>query len=551
MKIRTRLRLLIAGLLASLPLTSCGNGSSQSTPPPVSYSIGGTVTNLFGSVGGLQLQDNGGDTLSVNGNGTFTFATKLASGTAYSVTISAQPSAPAQTCGVTNGSGTATANVTNIVVDCAHNEWTWVGGANIAAQLGQYGTLGTSNPANMPGARGDSVTWTDSAGDFWLFGGWGWDSRGAWGAGALNDLWKYSGGEWTWMGGSNLSSQRGVWGTKGTPAPNNVPGSRTLAKGWIDANGDFWLFGGGGYDSTQSYTFVYMNDLWRYSGGQWTWMSGSNVGWQTGTYGTLGAPAPDNVPGSRGMTATWTDAAGNFWLFGGFGYDSAGTFADLNDLWKYSAGQWTWMSGSDVANQPGTYGTQGTPAPNNVPGARWGAITWNDSSGNFWLFGGLGYDSAGTYADLNDLWKYSGGQWIWMSGSDVASQQGTYGTLGTAAPGNVPGAREFALAWTDAAGNFWLFGGLGYDSAGTYGYLNDLWKYSGGQWTWISGSNLFGNLGAWGTPGTAAPGNVPSPRVSSVGWIDPTGNLWLFGGAGNDSTGLCCYYLNDLWKYEP
>jgi len=31
--------------------------------------------------------------------------------------------------------------------------------------------------------------------------------------------------------------------------------------------------------------------------------------------------------------------------------------------------------------------------------------------------------------------------------------------------------------WTDASGNFWLFGGNGFDSAGTQGYLNDLWKY--------------------------------------------------------------------------
>ena len=66
----------------------------------------------------------------------------------------------------------------------------------------------------------------------------------------------------------------------------------------------------------------------------------------------------------------WTDAAGNVWLFGGLGYDSAGTLGYLNDLWKYSAGQWTWMGGSNVGNQEGTYGTQGTAAAGNVPGAR-------------------------------------------------------------------------------------------------------------------------------------------------------------------------------------
>jgi len=38
-------------------------------------------------------------------------------------------------------------------------------------------------------------------------------------------------------------------------------------------------------------------------------------------------------------------------------------------------------------------------------------------------------------------------------------QLGTYGTLGLAAPGNVPGAREWAAGWIDQAGNLWPFGG--------------------------------------------------------------------------------------------
>jgi hypothetical protein len=68
----------------------------------------------------------------------------------------------------------------------------------------------------------------------------------------------------------------------------------------------------------------------------------------------------------------------------------------LNDLWKYSAGEWTWMGGANVGNQPGTYGTKGTPAPDNVPGARTAAVTWTDATGNLWLFGGGGLDSTGT-----------------------------------------------------------------------------------------------------------------------------------------------------------
>jgi hypothetical protein len=91
---------------------------------------------------------------------------------------------------------------------------------------------------------------------------------------------------------------------------------------------------------------------------------------------------------------------------------------------------------------------------------------------------GFGYGSAGgTTGRLNDLWKYGAGQWTWMSGPNDIHQNGTYGTQGTAASGNTPGARYYSVTWTDAARNFWLFGGNGFDSGGTLGVLNDMWKY--------------------------------------------------------------------------
>ena len=89
------------------------------------FSIGGTASGLSGT--GLVLQDDGGDNLPVTANGSFTFATKLASGSAYAVTVKTQPSSPAQTCAVTNATGTATANVTNVTVACTTNTYT-VGG---------------------------------------------------------------------------------------------------------------------------------------------------------------------------------------------------------------------------------------------------------------------------------------------------------------------------------------------------------------------------------------------------------------------------------------
>jgi hypothetical protein len=87
------------------------------------YSIGGTVSGLSGS--GLVLRNNGGDNLSISASGTFTFATKIASGATYAVTILTHPSG--QYCSVTNASGTVDgANVTNVTVSCTNGMGTVV-----------------------------------------------------------------------------------------------------------------------------------------------------------------------------------------------------------------------------------------------------------------------------------------------------------------------------------------------------------------------------------------------------------------------------------------
>ena len=101
------------------------NATVACTTTTTTFSVGGTVSGLTGA--GLVLQDNGGDNFTVTGNGSFTFATKIASGSAYAVTVKTQPSSPAQTCAVTNGSGTAAANVTNVTVACTTNAYT-IGG---------------------------------------------------------------------------------------------------------------------------------------------------------------------------------------------------------------------------------------------------------------------------------------------------------------------------------------------------------------------------------------------------------------------------------------
>lgn len=117
--------LVMSSMFMGLLLSACGGGGGDSStpptqpPPPVTYTIGGTVSGLEGN--GLVLQNNNSDDLSVSENGNFVFATAIASGSSYSVTVNVQPANPAQTCSVTDGAGTATSNVSNVSIDCQTN----------------------------------------------------------------------------------------------------------------------------------------------------------------------------------------------------------------------------------------------------------------------------------------------------------------------------------------------------------------------------------------------------------------------------------------------
>ncbi|MGH8299087.1 MAG: kelch repeat-containing protein [Steroidobacteraceae bacterium] len=355
----------------------------------------------------------------------------------------------------------------------------------------------------------------------------------------------------TWVSGSDVSDANGVYGTQGAAAAGNVPGARHAPVSWTDASGNLWLFGGYGVGSP------IFTDLWAYSrsSGEWTWVGGSNTTDATGVYGAQGVGAATNVPGSLGAAVSWTDTSGNLWMFGGYGYDSTGTRGWLNAIWRYSpaSGLWTWVGGSNIVNAKGVYGTEGMAAATNVPGARAG-VGRADANGNVWLFGGYGYDSVGNAGRLNDLWKYSpaSGEWIWVGGSSTVSAIGVYGAQGVAAATNIPGARSGQAILLDDNGNLWVFGGVGYDSTGALGYLNDLWEYSpaSGMWTWVGGSNTVNAKGAYGTQGAAATTNVPGARAAAAAWTDASGNMWLFGGTGYDSTGTFGE-LNDLWEYSP
>jgi hypothetical protein len=101
------------------------SGCDDSTSDLSMMTIGGTVTGLSGSV--TLVNTSRDSQLVVSADGTFTFATRQGESSAYDVAVLTQPAA--QTCTVSNGSGTVEgANITGVSVVCAANTVT-LGGA--------------------------------------------------------------------------------------------------------------------------------------------------------------------------------------------------------------------------------------------------------------------------------------------------------------------------------------------------------------------------------------------------------------------------------------
>lgn len=558
--------------------------SVQITCPPVFEPIGGQVVGLsipFGQTSQMVLQNNLGDNLPISGNGPFTFVTQIPYGNKYDVDVFVGPNTQKQGAIRWNYQGTATAPVTDIIIDWGHNDWAWLSGKNTGNQNGAYSPitlpiLTYSN--NAPGGRKYSASWTDLAGNLWLFGGYGYTYNTAIGPQPfyLNEMWEYNGGQ-SYFGG--IGAYWNFITPQPPPAPSvAAPSPRWGSVTWTDAAGTLWLFGG------QDGFLHFLNDIWTFNTTTklWTKVTATSGINETGIYGTQNVGSTSNLPGGRWGATARIDASGNVWLFGGFGYDGTANTPPglLNDLWKFnvSSGQWTWVSGSNLTNQNGNYGAQGTPSASNVPGGRQAAISWLDLSGNFWLFGGYNLSGTNQPASFNDLWRFSGGVWTWMSGASAVNQIGTFGQQGVSAASNLPGSRWGAAAWTDLSGNLWLFGGQGYDLAGN-GSLGDLWAYNpnppatpadpnpylpaSGQWVWVKGPSSTSQPGVYGIDpstefGTFWPHvtNSVSTRYGAAYWYVPDANgeaqFFLFGGEGFDSTTTNGnFLLNDLERYLP
>jgi len=141
--------------------------------------------------------------------------------------------------------------------------------------------------------------------------------------------------------------------------------------------------------------------------------------------------------------------------------------------------------------------------------------------------------------------------WHWVGGDYLTNVRSIYVPITTFPWVPTPGARMRPATWTDGNDNLWMMGGFGYDGNGHIGNMNDLWKFSMmyRTWFWIKGSSITESQGLYGTIGVSDPLNNPRSRFGSVTWTDQSGNLWMFGGEYDGSSGPS--FLNDLWKFNP
>jgi hypothetical protein len=213
--------------------------------------------------------------------------------------------------------------------------WTWVNGSGLTDQFGKYGIKDTANGLNNPGGRYGCKFWSDSNGKAWLFGGYGRGESGS--AGYLNDIWSFNktSFQWTWVNGSKLVNQYGIYGVPGISNPANTPGGRYSTSTWSKMDGTFWLLGGWGNGENGSAN--YLNDVWRFdvASAEWTWMGGSKSTLAAGAPGELGIPSSENHLSARGSSASWIGLGGELWLFSGYGKGGTSVNGYLSDMWRY------------------------------------------------------------------------------------------------------------------------------------------------------------------------------------------------------------------------
>lgn len=145
----------------------------------------------------------------------------------------------------------------------------------------------------------------------------------------------------------------------------------------------------------------------------------------------------------------------------------------------------------------------------------------------------------------------------WLSGDTNSLQIPVFGHL--KGEPVAPGSMAWHSAWTDSAGDLYVFGGVSFSGSGL-NPNNRLFKYSQGTWRWIGGDSLNaafnpsvggfnGGEPTFGPQGVASPSNQPGARYLGTYWQGPNHEFYLYGGIGMGAGGQFGL-LSDLWVYK-
>lgn len=106
----------------------------------------------------------------------------------------------------------------------------------------------------------------------------------------------------------------------------------------------------------------------------------------------------------------------------------------------------------------------------------------------------------------------------------------------TTCPNSPPARGDTAMTYDAATRAVVLFGGLN----GQKEFLNDTWSFRGGAWRQVIAPGCV----------TTCPQSPPARFGAAMVSNGATNTIVLFGGFGLDSTGGCCFALNDTWSFN-
>ena len=442
-----------------------------------------------------------------------------------------------------NNTGTTSFWVYNLTI----KQWKCIQVKNLVTSYGQKGVFSATN---CPGNRVNSITFTDSSGNLFLFDG---------GAYQVNDLWKYdiTLQQWAWVSGYNdTSGVMGTLGPIGVASQNYFPASRLTCKPILGNDGMVYIYGGQPTFTTGADS---RTNLWRYNPttNEWTLLSNKIIPINTSgngqVLGEIGVEAPANHPGKLVNYTSWF-YNNCLWYFSGTNESSTDASLVQKKIWKFNLATQQWVCMKNPSTVLGIFGQQQVSDSNNTPPSLIDMSNATVINHEAYFIGGneLGGNSTttNTFGLHNSLWKYNmlTNEWTWVKGTIFTNRPAFYGKKGVERVDNIPECKRNTLLWNDN-GTLKTFGGRT-----SKGSTVEFWNFNTttNNFTWVDGKSLAFNspIGSESTS-YIDDANVPSifnlPAINTtMKWGEKGSKLWYITGYGSASAGI----NGAMWEYD-